>query len=128
MSRSKLIAAHVFLRRLIIDLHSTNLMVIAFGADAFFWVVGEIDCSCSLGAAVFRLFGHTAVCRTMASAAVMAITKSMIWAQKKGPLTKYQWDYANRLIALGVSTTYAYDAFGARVLQIGPCTTNIHHV
>jgi hypothetical protein len=52
-------------------------MAIALGADAFFWVVGEIDCSCSLGAAVFRLFGYTAVCRTMASAAVMAITKWM---------------------------------------------------
>ncbi len=34
-------------------------MVIALGADVFFWVVGEIGCSCSLGAAVFRLFGDT---------------------------------------------------------------------
>jgi hypothetical protein len=55
----KLIVAGVFLRRLIIEFHSTNLMVIALGADVFFWVVGEIDCSCSLGAAVFRLFGDT---------------------------------------------------------------------
>jgi RHS repeat-associated protein len=46
-----------------------------------------------------------------------------------GVLTTYQWDYANRLIALGVnnaSTTYCYDAFGARVLQIGTSTTNIY--
>jgi hypothetical protein len=55
----KLIVAGVFLRRLIIDLHPTNLMVIALGADVFFWVAGVIDCSCSLGAAVFRLFGDT---------------------------------------------------------------------
>jgi hypothetical protein len=34
-------------------------MVIALGADIFFWVVGEIGCSCSLGASVFRLFGDT---------------------------------------------------------------------
>src|SRR5262245_22009632 len=55
----KLIVAGVFLRRLIIDLHSTNPMVIALGADVFFWVVGETGCSCNLGAAVFRLFGDT---------------------------------------------------------------------
>jgi RHS repeat-associated protein len=48
-----------------------------------------------------------------------------------GVLTTYQWDYANRLIAVGVnnaSTTYGYDAFGARVLQIGTSTTNIYPV
>jgi RHS repeat-associated protein len=48
-----------------------------------------------------------------------------------GVLTTYQWDYANRLIALGVnnaSTTYGYDAFGARVLQIGTSTTTIYPV
>jgi hypothetical protein len=55
----KFIVADVFLRRLIIDLHSTNLMVIALRADVFFWVVGEIGCSCNLGVAVFRLFGDT---------------------------------------------------------------------
>jgi hypothetical protein len=54
-----LIVADVFLRRLITDLHSTNLMVIALGADVFFWVVGEIGCNCNFGAAVFRLFGNT---------------------------------------------------------------------
>jgi RHS repeat-associated protein len=46
-----------------------------------------------------------------------------------GVLTTYQWDYANRLIALGVnnaSTTYGYDAFGTRVLQISSSTTNIY--
>jgi hypothetical protein len=41
----KLIVADVFLRRLIIDLHSTNLMVIALGADVFLWVAGEKGCS-----------------------------------------------------------------------------------
>jgi RHS repeat-associated protein len=48
-----------------------------------------------------------------------------------GVLTTYQWDYANRLIALGVnnaSTTYGYDAFGARVVQIGASTTTIYPV
>jgi hypothetical protein len=47
--------------RLIIDLHALilNLVFIALRADVFFWVVGEIGCSCSLGAAVFRLFGDT---------------------------------------------------------------------
>ena len=55
----KLIVAGVFLCRFIIDLHSTNLMVIALGADVFFWEAWEIHCSCSLGAAVFRLFGDT---------------------------------------------------------------------
>jgi hypothetical protein len=48
-----------------------------------------------------------------------------------GVLTTYQWDYANRLIALGVnnaSTTYGYDAFGARVLQTGTSTTTIYPV
>jgi hypothetical protein len=34
-------------------------MVIALEADVFFWVVGEIACLCSLGRAVFRLFGDT---------------------------------------------------------------------
>src|SRR5262249_1028222 len=37
--------------------------------------------------------------------------------------------YANRLTALGVNnatTTYGYDAFGARVLQTGTSTTNIY--
>ena len=36
-------------------------MGIALKADGFFWVVGEIGCSCSLGRAVFRLFGDTDV-------------------------------------------------------------------
>src|SRR5262249_11770349 len=40
------------------------------------------------------------------------------------------WDYANRLTALGVAgqgtTTYAYDAFGQRVLQTGTSTTTIY--
>ena len=53
------IAADVFLRRLIIDLHSTNLMVIALEADMFFWVAGEIACSCGFDTAMFRLFGDT---------------------------------------------------------------------
>jgi hypothetical protein len=51
------IAADVFLRRFIIDLHSANPVFIALGADVFFWIAGEIGCSCSLDRAVFRLFG-----------------------------------------------------------------------
>jgi hypothetical protein len=53
------IAADVFLRRFIIDLHSANPVFIALGADVFFWIAGEIGCSCSLDRAVFRLFGDT---------------------------------------------------------------------
>jgi hypothetical protein len=53
------IAADVFLRRLVINLHPPNLMVIALGADILFWIVGEIHRSYSLGAAVFRLLGDT---------------------------------------------------------------------
>ena len=41
----------------IIDLHSLNLVLIALVADVFFWVAGEIGCSCSLDRAVFWLFG-----------------------------------------------------------------------
>jgi RHS repeat-associated protein len=39
------------------------------------------------------------------------------------------YDYANRLIALGVggaTTTYGYDAFGQRVAQTGTSTTTIY--
>jgi RHS repeat-associated protein len=39
------------------------------------------------------------------------------------------WDYANRLSALGAggaTTTYGYDAFGARVLQAGTTTTTFY--
>jgi RHS repeat-associated protein len=46
-----------------------------------------------------------------------------------GTTTTYLWDYANRLIALGVggaTTTYGYDAFGTRVLQTGTSTTTIY--
>jgi YD repeat-containing protein len=42
-----------------------------------------------------------------------------------GVITSYGWDYANRLIALGfngATTTYGYDAFGARVYQIASTT------
>jgi RHS repeat-associated protein len=43
-----------------------------------------------------------------------------------GTSTTYVWDYANRLTALGVggtgTTTYGYDAFGARVYQIASST------
>jgi RHS repeat-associated protein len=43
-----------------------------------------------------------------------------------GTSTTYVWDYANRLTALGVTgagtTTYGYDAFGARVYQIASTT------
>ena len=46
-----------------------------------------------------------------------------------GTNTTYVWDYANRLIALGSSgatTTYGYDAFGARVLQTTATTTTLY--
>src|SRR5262249_33667849 len=47
-----------------------------------------------------------------------------------GTTTTYVWDYANRLIALGVSgfgtTTYGYAADGTRVLQTGTSTTTIY--
>jgi RHS repeat-associated protein len=46
-----------------------------------------------------------------------------------GTTTTYVWDYANRLIALGVggaTTTFGYDAFGQRVLQTGTSTTTIY--
>jgi RHS repeat-associated protein len=46
-----------------------------------------------------------------------------------GTTTTYVWDYANRLIALGVggaTTTFGYDAFGTRVLQTGTSTTSIY--
>jgi RHS repeat-associated protein len=43
--------------------------------------------------------------------------------------TTYVYDYANHLIALGTlsgTTTYAYDAFGSRVLQTGTTTTYLY--
>ena len=46
-----------------------------------------------------------------------------------GTTTTYLYDYANRLIALGTAagtTTYAYDAFGNRVLQTGTTTTYLY--
>lgn len=46
-----------------------------------------------------------------------------------GMTTTYEWDYANRLIALGVNnatTTYGYDAFGSRVLQTTATSTTIY--
>jgi hypothetical protein len=52
------IAADVFLRPFVIDLHSANPVFIASGADVFFWIAGEIGCRFSLDAAVFRLFGN----------------------------------------------------------------------
>lgn len=36
------IVTDVFLRRLIIDLHCLNLVLIALGADVFFWVIGKL--------------------------------------------------------------------------------------
>jgi len=53
------IGADVFLRRLVINLHPTNLAIIAPGAHVFFWEGGEIGCSCSLDCAVFWLFRDT---------------------------------------------------------------------
>jgi len=53
------IGADVFLRRLVINLHPTNLAIIAPGAHVFFWEGGEIGSSCSLDCAVFWLFRDT---------------------------------------------------------------------
>jgi hypothetical protein len=53
------IGADLFLRRLVINLHPTNLVIIAPGADVFFWEGGEIGCSCDPDRAVFLLFGDT---------------------------------------------------------------------
>jgi RHS repeat-associated protein len=51
---------------------------------------------------------------------------NLIQKSTDGTTTTYVWDYANRLTALGVSgagtTTYGYDAFGARVYQIASST------
>jgi hypothetical protein len=88
------IVADVFLRRFIIELPSANLVFIALEADVFFWVAGEIDCRCNLGAAVFRLFGNAdaAVCATKhvghrvqcpACACVAVVTGDPITAPKK---------------------------------------------
>jgi YD repeat-containing protein len=46
-----------------------------------------------------------------------------------GTTTTYLYDYANRLIAIGsqnATTTFAYDAFGTRVLQTGTSTTTLY--
>jgi hypothetical protein len=46
-----------------------------------------------------------------------------------GTTTTYQYDYATRLIALGVSgatTTFGYDAFGVRVLQTGTSNPTLY--
>jgi hypothetical protein len=44
-----------------------------------------------------------------------------------GSTTTYVWDYANRLVALGLqgqgTTTYGYDYLGQRVIQTGTSTT-----
>ncbi len=51
---------------------------------------------------------------------------NLIQKTTDGTTTTYVWDYANRLAALGVAgqgtTTYGYDAFGARVYQIASTT------
>ena len=62
------IAADVFLGWLVIDLLTTNLVLIALVADILFWVAGEIGCSCTLGRAVFRLFGNTDIDITVSGA------------------------------------------------------------
>jgi hypothetical protein len=55
----KLIVAGVFLRRLIIDQRTLNLVLIAIGADIFFWKMGVIGPSYSFHRAMFGLFGDT---------------------------------------------------------------------
>jgi RHS repeat-associated protein len=51
---------------------------------------------------------------------------NLVQKTTNGTSTTYVWDYANRLTALGVggqgTTTFGYDAFGARVYQIASTT------
>jgi hypothetical protein len=47
----KHVIANVLVRRLVVNLLAANLMLIAFGADAFFWVAGKMGCSCGLSSA-----------------------------------------------------------------------------
>jgi hypothetical protein len=93
------IVTDVFLRRLIIDLHSLNLVLIALRADAFFWVIGEIGCSCNLDRAVFWLFGDTDIDIAAGGAAMMFALPSaqpttnsasslVSWAGQGGPRKK----------------------------------------
>ena len=53
----KCVIADVFLCRLVIYLLATNLVVIASGAEVFFWVAGKKGSSYGLDRAVVWLFG-----------------------------------------------------------------------
>ena len=55
----KLIVAGVFLCRLVIDQRALNFVLIALGADIFFWIMGVIGPSYSFQRAMFGLFGDT---------------------------------------------------------------------
>src|SRR5262249_40220032 len=55
----KLIAAGVFLCRLVIDQRALNPVLIALRADIFVWPMGVIGPSYSFHRAVFGLFGDT---------------------------------------------------------------------
>src|SRR6185312_14432031 len=55
----KFIVAGVFLCRLVINLRTLNLVLIALNADIFFWIGGIIVRSCSFHRAMFGLFGDT---------------------------------------------------------------------
>src|SRR5262249_7899086 len=57
----KFIFAVVFLRRLVIDQHALNLVLIALRADIFFWKMDVIGRSCSFHRAMFGLLGDTDV-------------------------------------------------------------------
>jgi hypothetical protein len=57
----KLIVADVFLCRLVIDLDTLNLVLIALRADIFFWILDVIGRSYSFHRAMFGLFGDTDV-------------------------------------------------------------------
>ena len=55
----KCVVANVFLCRFVMYPLATNLVLIAFGADVFFWVAGIKACGPDFDRAVFWLFGNT---------------------------------------------------------------------
>jgi hypothetical protein len=61
-------------------LYAANLVLVAFSADVFFWVVGVIGCSCSIGNTVFRLFGDADINSTAGGAiGVVCVEKADRW-------------------------------------------------
>jgi len=63
------VVADIFLRRLIIHLHSLNFVLVAFVADVFFWVARKRDCGRNVNGPVFRLFCYANIGVALGSAA-----------------------------------------------------------